>query len=113
MRDTSVHIAGELSTWPDKHRMAKILHKGGLNVYVSKYSVRVEDCSHFSFEHYGGDIGEPIIDADADSLDEMMRDAKRVSAALAAAGIRHRFELYDAANEMVGYVHYDWPIGDE
>lgn len=113
MGDAPVHIAGELSTWPDKERMAAILRDAGLRVSVRRYSVRVEDCSHFVFQEYGGDLGEPSIHADAASLDEMMRDGKLVSEALARAGIRHRFELYDAANEMVSYLHHDWPPGHD
>ena len=113
MEDTSVHIAGELSTWPDKERMAAILRHAGLRVVVGRYSIRVEDCAHFVFQEYGGDIGKPTIDADAASLDEMMRNAKLVSDALAGAGIRHRFELHDAANEVVGYLHHDWPLGQD
>ncbi len=113
MEDTSHHIAGELATWPDKDRMATLLRNAGLKVHVGRYSVRVEDCSHFVFQEYGGDIGEPSIDADAGSLDEMMRDAKLVSDALGRAGIRHRFELYDEGNEMVGYLHHDWPPGHD
>ena len=110
MADTSVHIAGELSEWPDKDQMAAVLRSAGLTVYVGRYSLRVEDCSHFVFQEYGGDISEPSIDADAESLDEMLRDGTLVSDALARAGIRHRFELYDAANEMVGYLHHNWPL---
>ena len=113
MGDAFVHIAGELSTWPDKDRMAAILRDAGLRVCVGWYSVRVDDCSHFVFQEYGGDIGEPSIDADAASLDDMMRDGMLVSDALARAGIRHRFELYDGANELVGYLHHDWPLGHD
>ena len=91
--------------------MAAILRDAGLTVAVGRYSVRVEDCSHFLFQNYGGDLGEPTIDADAESLEEMMRDGTLVSDALARAGIRHRFELYDAADAMVGYLHHDWPLG--
>ena len=110
MADTSVNIAGELSVWPAKDQMAAVLRNAGLRVYVGRYSLRVEDCSHFVFQEYGRDICEPSIDADAESLDAMLRDGALVSAALARAGIRHRFELYDAANEMVGYLHHDWPL---
>jgi hypothetical protein len=113
MEDASVHIAGEVSARPDKERMATILRGAGLNVSVGRYSVRVDDCSHFVFQEYGGDLGEPSIDADAGSLGEMIRDGKLVSDALGRAGIRHRFELYDAANEMVGYLHHDWPLGHD
>ena len=111
MGNTSVRIAGELSTWPDKDGMAAILRDAGLRVHVGRYSIRIENCSHFVFEEYGGDLGEPRINADAASLDEMLRDGKLVSDALARAKIQHRFELYDAANELVGYLHHDWPLG--
>jgi hypothetical protein len=109
MADTSVHIAGDVARWPDKDRMAEILRRAGLTVRVGTYSLRVEECSHFVFQDYGGDTGEPRIDADAESLQAMTRDARLVSDALARAGIRHRFELYNAANELVGYLHHDWP----
>ena len=110
MEDAYVHIDGELSTWPSKAGMAAVLRDAGLKVYVGRYSIRVEDCSHLVFQEYGGDLGDPTIDADAGSLDEMMRDGKVVSDALARAKIRHRFELYDAANQMVGYLHHDWSL---
>jgi hypothetical protein len=91
MTDASIHIAGELQAWPDKQRMADILRAAGLRVTVGPYSVRVQDCSHFVFQHDGGDRGEPVIDADAESLDEMLHDAGLVSRALARAGVGHRF----------------------
>jgi hypothetical protein len=94
MTDPSVHIAGELAPWPLKERLVVILRDAGLNVRVGRYSVRVTDCSHFVFQSYGGDISEPSIDADADSVEEMMREGKLVSEALARAGVRHRFEVY-------------------
>jgi hypothetical protein len=39
----------------------------------------------------------------------MREDGRRVSAALAAGGIRHRFELYNNSDELVGYLHPRWP----
>jgi hypothetical protein len=64
--NAAVRITGELQAWPDKQRMADILRDAGLRVTAGPYSVRVQDCSHFVFQHYGG---EPVIDADAESLD--------------------------------------------
>ncbi len=113
MADNTAHVSGELERWPKKDDLAGILRSAGLQVSVGRYSVRVEDCSHFSFEEYGGDLGDPIIDADADSLEEMLRDVELVSKALASAGIRHRFEVYDSANRLVGYVHHLWPSKKE
>ncbi len=49
-------LSGELAIWPTKEQMAAILRDSGLNIYVGRYSVRVEDCSHFVFQEYGGDL---------------------------------------------------------
>lgn len=109
----SAHIAGELAKWPTKDGLAAILRAGGLGVYVGRYSVRVEDCSYFVFQEYGGDLGDPTIDADADSVEEMLREGKLVSDVLAQAGIKHRFEIYDEAHNLGGYLNYDWPLPEQ
>jgi hypothetical protein len=106
---TDVHIAGELASWPSKSGLARILRAAGLQVTVARYSIRVESCDDFKFQEYGGDLGAPEIDAGADSLEKMLRDGGIVSRALADAGIRHRFEIYNDDNELVGYLHHDWP----
>jgi hypothetical protein len=114
MAESSFWIAGELATWPSKRRMASILRDAGLKVDVGQYDIRVEDCSHFAFEEYGGDLGDPQIEADAESLEKMLREGELVSDALVRAGIRHRFEIYNGRQpELVGYLHHDWPLGVE
>ena len=90
--------------------MAAILRDSGLSLYVGKFSIRVNDCSHFAFQGYGGDLGDPDIDADADSVEEMIREGKMVSDALVRAGIKHRFEINDDGDELCGYLHHDWPL---
>lgn len=90
--------------------MAAILRAAGLRVRVGRYSVRVEGCSHFCFQHYGGDVSEPTTDANADTVDELMQDARLVSDALARADVRHRFEIYDDDQELAGYLHHAWPL---
>jgi hypothetical protein len=103
-------LAGQLAAWPSIHRMAAILQDAGLDVQLGRYSIRILDCSHFVFHEYGGDLGEPVIDADADTLEELTRDARLVSDALTRAEIRHRFEIYAAADALSAYLHYDWPL---
>ena len=103
------HIAGELAAWPTKEQLAAVLREAGLRVRVGRYSVRVEDCAHFVFQHYGGDLGQPSVDADADTSEELLRDAGLVSEALAHAGLVHRFELYGEGGALVGYLHHLWP----
>jgi len=109
MSDRCPLVRGELKQWPSKDRMGELLRESGLQVTVRRYSVRIDDCSHFIFQEYGGDLGEPRIDADAETTAEMLRDAERVSSALARAGLVHKFEVYDGHNAQVGYFHHDWP----
>ena len=101
-------VVGELKNSPPKERLAEILRDSGLRAITGRYSVRIEECSHFVFQQYGGDLGKPAVDADADSPDEMLRDAEQVSAALARAGVAHRFEVFDQHDRSVGCFSHDW-----
>lgn len=105
----SAYLVGQVASWPSKDSMAAILSDAGLRVDVGKYSIRVKDCSHFVFQEYGGDLGDPSIDADADSADEMIREGKLVSDALIRADVRHCFEVYDDADRLCVYLHHEWP----
>lgn len=109
MVDTSAYLLGELTSWPKLASMAAILRRAGLRIHVGRYSLRVEDCAHFVFQEYGGDLGDPTIEADADSVEQMLHDGQRVSAALVQAGVSHHFEVYDHRDELVGELSYDWP----
>ncbi|WP_110987185.1 hypothetical protein [Acaryochloris thomasi] len=111
--EASATISGQLGIWPSKRQMVVILRKAGLKVSVGQYSIRVKDCDHFVFQEYRGDLGDPAIDANADSVEEMMRDRQLVSEALSRAGVRHRFEIYDHYSEEVGYLHCNWPKQEE
>ena len=113
LEDDSADLAGQVWNWPSKAEMVSILRNAGLTVYVGKYSIRVENCSYFVFQEYGESLGGPSIEADADTAEEMMRDAELVSKAFAAASIKHRFVVSDGSGKQVGYFHYDWPQGKE
>ena len=86
----------------------QLLRNSGLQPGEGKYSVRVQACEHFVFQHLGGDV-EPTIDADGENPESLSKDANLVSAALAAAGIRHRFEVCDSNDKLVNYIHFNWP----
>ena len=90
--------------------MAKVLRDAGLCVEVGRYSIRIQDCPHFVFQEYGQDLGDPTIDADAETVEELTKDAQRVSSALADARIKHRFEIYNHRGEMACYLHHEWPL---
>ena len=89
--------------------MQSLLVDAGLKVKVGQYSIRIDCESHFVFQQYGMDISEPMIEADADSFEQLIHDAKKVSIALSRGGIRHRFEIYNVDNQLVAYLHHDWP----
>jgi hypothetical protein len=109
MNDTSAVVAGELASWPTKEDMETVLRRAGLRIRSGRYSIRVDDCSHFIFQLYGGDIDTPQIEVDAETVGKLIQDSKLVSVALSAGGIKHRFEVYDHNEEMVAYFHYEWP----
>ncbi len=103
-------LAGELAVWPSMEGMATLLRSAGLAVTVGKYSIRIEGHSRFAFEEYGGDLGDPVIEADAESVPDLMATSRLVSQALARAEVVHRFEVYDDARELAGYLHHGWPL---
>jgi hypothetical protein len=109
MNDTTAVLSGQCSPWPTKEALVRHLKDGGLRVSQGRYSVRIDDCSHFVFQHLGGDISSPTIDADADNAEVLLQEAQLVSNALAAAGVKHRFEVYDFNDKLVAYVHHNWP----
>lgn len=113
MSDHSAILAGELAPWPSQEAMATLLRAAGLTVVAGRYSIRVGDCSHFVFQEYAGDLGEPAIEADGESVEAMLREAKLVSDALSRAGVKHRFEIYDGQHAIRGYLHHDWPRDGE
>lgn len=104
-------IAGRLKKWPSKAGMAAILRAAGLTVAVGTYSVHVVGGSRFIFQEYGGDLGDPVIDADSESVSGLLATATLVSEALGCAQVVHRFELYDDDSDaLVGSLHYGWPL---
>ena len=109
MNDDFAILAGELSCWPSQAALAEILRAAGLDLDIGRYAIEIRACENFSFQHFGGDRGMPCIVAEAETAERMIRDAQRVSRALAAASIRHRFEIYDGHDTLVAYVHHDWP----
>jgi hypothetical protein len=103
---TDAYLAGELPAWPNKDHMASLLQSAGLRVSVGRYSIRLDDFSHFAFHEYGGDLGAPRIEADADDAETLAAEAKRVSDVFGSAGLVHRFEIYQhGIDEMIYYFH--------
>ena len=106
MEDLSSGLYGSIDNWPSMGEMIRILEEAGLHVSAGKFSITVNDCSHFKFQEYGGDLGEPQIEADADNVEEMIKDAMLVSNALKKANIKHSFEIYDQNEELAKTIEY-------
>jgi hypothetical protein len=102
------YLCGELEPWPTRARLVQILIGAGIHCYEGRYSIRLANAERFIFQHYGGDICEPQIEAETATPERLYNDALRVSAALAAADIRHRFELYNGADREFAYLQHHW-----
>ena len=91
------------------NNLAAILSAGGLDVAILTFTVHVKNCGHFFFE-YDGTAADPFIIAESESPEEMCENAMLVSASLATAGVRHRFEVLDLDGNRVAYLHHEWPM---
>ena len=108
--DLSAVTYGQLGFRTAPADLASSLIANGVNAGWNKFCVDVTDCSHFKFQFNGGHAD---VDADADTLEEMVADAKLVSTALTAAGIQHRFEVHNHRDELITQFHYEWPDAAE
>ena len=109
MEENYSGLSGQLEKWPTKIEMAELLISCGLPVIVGKYSLRLQEFDHFVFQEYDSSGNSPSIDADAETKEQMLKEANLVSKCLSKAKIRHRFEVYDGNEKLVGYYHYEWP----
>lgn len=69
-----------------------------------------ESASHLVSRLFGRDLGEPQIDADAESVTEILTNATLVFEALSRIGIRHRFEICE--DKLAAYLDWDWPSNE-
>ncbi|WP_284378826.1 hypothetical protein [Litoribrevibacter albus] len=102
-------LSGEIENWPCKDEMCRILETANLSLNVGEYAIRIKGFDHFVFREFGGDMNSPCITAETESADELIRQSHIVSQALSAAGLKHRFEVYDGNDELVAYHHFNWP----
>jgi len=101
MNDTPAYLYGDID-WPTPmSAMTAILRQGGLNPSQGRYAITIMDCEHFKLQEYGGDLGAPVIEAGAESVERMIRDARLVSSALRNSGVEHEFEIYDENDQVV------------
>lgn len=89
--------------WP--FNLVHALRAQGLQVDQNTWCLRIRNCSYFKFEF---NANGAILEADEDTPEQMLRDARLVSEALQRAGFRHRFEVYRDSLE-IAYLHHNWP----
>ena len=77
---------------PDSGAYARIVSSSGV------------DCS---FERIAP--AEYLVRGDAERLAPLESFARALSAALAAAGVRHRLEVYAEDDSLAAYFHHQWP----
>jgi hypothetical protein len=75
--------------------------------YTGGKYIRIHDGDDFTFERISG--SEYLIRGFENSIEVLLALSSRVSSRLAILKIRHRFELYADSNEMMHYLHHDWP----
>jgi hypothetical protein len=70
--------------------------------------VRADHDARITFEKITAT--EFLLAGEASTKEGLAVICQQVSAVLSKAQLRHRLELYDAADTLYQYLHYDWPI---
>jgi hypothetical protein len=102
---------GACTGCPEQDEMAELLLRHGLAVSKGRYNINATDCEHFLFEDWSPD-GEWTLDGTAASRAVLVRDAHLVSKVLTAARVRHWLGIFDAVQNQMDYLHFDWPASD-
>ena len=107
-------LCGEITAGISLARLAAILQSGGMPARVRESShyqggryVRVDDDGDFTIEQVAR--GHFLVQATSDSTQRLEETSGAISNALSIHNLRHRFELYDAAQLMTQYLHHLWP----
>lgn len=108
-------LAGQVMTKMHLHHLKQAFDNTGVAArigesshYVTGHYVAVENTrGNLTFERIEND--EYLVGGDADTVDELLSLATSVSNALSKLQLRHRFEIYFPDNNLVVYLHYDWP----
>jgi hypothetical protein len=117
-QESLVQFFGQIESNVGLHRLRKVLAQGGLQAevresvhYEGGRYLRVCEWDEFALERVGA--GEYLVHADVGPAVQICHIAFRLSLALADAGIRHRFEVYnEGGNQLVHYFGHCWPRTD-
>ena len=108
-------LAGQVMTRMHLHSLKQALDNTGI-------TARIGESSHYETGHYvaventNGNLtfekieeNEYLVGGDAGTINELLSLATPVSNALSKLHLKHRFEIYFPDNNLVTYLHYDWP----
>ena len=99
-------VFGEIDSALPAGDLAELLDAGDWRASSGRYAIRLHgpDCA-CALE---ADDGGYLIRDGIDGSDEIA-GARSLSGHLAARGLRHRIEVYDAESKLVAYFHREWP----
>ncbi|MEM9444938.1 MAG: hypothetical protein AAGA18_06250 [Verrucomicrobiota bacterium] len=98
--DQSAHVAGFITFSGSIPELRAMIRDAGLTPSkADSHHIHIEEFSHVMLREYSK--FEYMIEADADTPDEMVEDMKRFSSALSAERIGYNYEIYDSSNELV------------
>jgi hypothetical protein len=101
---------GTCTDCPEQAEMAELLATHGLRVSTGRYNIRAIDCECFTFENEDFKFNRQwSLEGTAATSEVLMNDARRVSAVLTLAGVRHYIEICDAVRTSLEYLHHNWP----
>ena len=102
---TKMHLYSLKQTFENIGVTARV---GVSSHYATGHYVAVENTkTNLTFEKIEED--EYLVHGDADTVDELLSLATSVSNSLSKLQLKHRFEIYFLENNLVTYLHHDWP----
>ena len=90
-----------------KEKMAQALRREGIRVSVGHYALRLSDFDRFSFEQYGGDLGDPMIQFESTNVEKLIAAVIKISEALKRADIAHYLEVFDEIDDDIFQIEYN------
>ena len=98
--DQSAHVAGFIEFSGTITDLRTMIREAGLTPSeADTHHVHIREFSHVMLREYSKT--EYMIEADANTLDEMVEDMERFSSALSVKKIGYSYEIYDFSNELV------------
>jgi hypothetical protein len=117
MNSDRAQLNGELDSGANLSRIADKVRPTGMSIQIresthyteGRYLLVEMDNVEFRFERISST--ECLVSGESDRVDQLSEAAIRLSQTFAASDVRHRFEIYDGDNRLLGYLHHRWAQG--